>query len=83
VACYLIVPDDPSAVSIRSHQWRIKVTSQQIKVTHGNIDQRILDDLTAEIKEQLSVKGLLGDPDNDQGQVEGFSESDNSPSANF
>lgn len=59
------------------------MTSQQIKVTHGSIDQHLLDDLTAEIKEQLSAKGLLVDPDNDQDQVEGFSDSDNVPSPGF
>lgn len=79
VRCYLVVPEDPSAVSIRSHQWRITVANQQIQVTHGDIDQQLLDDLTAEIREELSVKGLSVNLGNDRDQVEDFTPTDNVP----
>lgn len=59
------------------------MTSQQIQVTHGNIDQQLFDDLSAEIKVELSVKGLLVDPDNDQDQVEEFTPTDDVPCVGF
>jgi hypothetical protein len=37
IACFLIVPGEPNAISIRSCDWSIRVTRSGIYLTHGNI----------------------------------------------
>lgn len=45
IACFLIVPGEPDAISIRSPGWGLTVTRSGIQMTHGNMPPETFDRL--------------------------------------